>query len=55
MRESSARALGLEEELGALGAEEVADVVGRRRKTRGLVGENLDREEIPRWEEWRQR
>ena len=24
--------------------------IGWRRKTRDLVGENLDREEIPRWE-----
>ena len=38
MRGSSARALGREEELGALGAEEVAVVVGRRRKSREMVG-----------------
>ena len=38
MRGSSARALDREEELGALGAEEVAVVVGRRRKSREMVG-----------------
>ena len=35
---------------GWLKARWMRAVVGRQRKTRGLVGENLDREEIPRWE-----
>ena len=31
-------------------------LVGWRRKSRERVGENLDREEIPRWDgEWRRR
>ena len=35
---------------GRLKARWMRAVVGRWRKTRGLVRENLDREEIPRWE-----
>ena len=38
MRGSSARALDREDELRALGAEEVAAVVGRWRKSREVVG-----------------